>query len=173
LLPFKVLVGLEEVTEWRWNGRRSLPMREAAVAVRGRHGSMVRRRSDALAKGLDRALLTASEWLHETKDGSRYRGEEDARALDVTRPPMTILAVGETVAPIDRKDIWLDWRVAGGTDWRLVPERLRAATEGAAIVLVPRTWDDKYLYYKYDEPILVAGPGADVEAVRGRLQALS
>jgi hypothetical protein len=171
--PFKVLVGLEEVTEWRWTGRRSLPMREAVAAAHGRrHCSMVVRRRDALAKGLDRALLTASEWLLETRDGERYRGEEDGRALDAERPPMAILAVGERVVPVDRGDVWLEWRVAGGSQWRIDPDKLRAATAGASVVLVPRSWDPKYLHFKYDEPLLLAGPGSDVEAIRARLREL-
>jgi hypothetical protein len=68
---------------------------------------------------------------------------------------------------------WLQWQGAGGITWRVVPERLRAATEGASIVLVPRTWNEKHRFHQYaDEPILLAGPETDVEALRARLAAL-
>ena len=175
LSPFKVLVGLDHVTEWRWNGRRSLPLHEAVSTARGRrHCSLVARRSTALSKGLHRAQLAAIEWLFETRDGLDHREKEDVRALDERAgpAPMVILAVGETVVPILDDDVWLAWRTAGGTDWRLAAERLRAAAEGASIVLVPRTWDAKHLFFGYsDEALLLAEPSSDVESIRERLGA--
>lgn len=174
LSPYRVLVGLEEVTEWRWTGRRTLPLRDFVPGWGGRYGGLWATRRDGLAKQLDRAQITAHEWLSFTTGGQKFGEAEDTRALgaSVDLPPLVLLAVGEGVAPVVNRRMWLPWQTADGTHWRLVPEEVHAAAAGAAIVLVPRTWNDKYSFFSYsEEMILIAGAGADVATVRAGLAA--